>query len=140
MRTRVTHLLASTSSFALSAPQALAPSPRSSSQPKDDQPHRDALTSSGLSRMANPTDCFDWHDFKVGDLVTRDGTDVHRVTWVADHGQTIQVVCVKAPSSGWCEVGDKEDNLARRYEFASPILDGEATQEAGALPTPENGE
>mgnify|MGYP001616490889 CR=1 FL=1 len=56
--------------------------------------------------------------FQIGDLVTRDGTDAHRVTWVnADvGGDLIEVVCVRAPARQWCEVGDVEKNLARRYE------------------------
>lgn len=63
--------------------------------------------------------------FHVGDLVTRDGTDIHRVTGHNGDDQyepdLITVVCVKAPASGWCEVGDVEDNLPRRYEYLPAI-------------------
>lgn len=52
--------------------------------------------------------------FKIGDLVTRDGTDVHRVVDVGVFND-ITVVCVSAPDSGWCKVGDEESNLAGRY-------------------------
>jgi hypothetical protein len=62
--------------------------------------------------------------FKVGDLVTRDGTDIHRVTSSNDDGYgNIDVVCVKAPDSGWSKVGDCETNLARRYEFIKTVID-----------------
>jgi hypothetical protein len=70
--------------------------------------------------------------FKVGDLVSRDGTDRHRVIntneasagWPPD---LIEVVCEKAPETGWCRVGDVETNLARRYEMAPPAEQGEKT-------------
>lgn len=59
--------------------------------------------------------------FQVGDLVTRDGTDVQRVIKVfgADGypPERMVVVCVKAPSGGWCMVGDEEDNLCGRYRL-----------------------
>jgi hypothetical protein len=35
--------------------------------------------------------------FQVGDLVTRDGSDIQRVTHADDGYGTIEVVCVKAP-------------------------------------------
>lgn len=54
--------------------------------------------------------------FDVGDLVTRDGTDVHRVIRADDGYGAIRVLCVKAPVSGWCKVGDIEDNLSGRYK------------------------
>jgi hypothetical protein len=60
--------------------------------------------------------------FEVGDLVTRDGTDVHRVVEVGDYND-ITVVCVRAPSRGWCKVGDKELNLAGRYQHAGLVVD-----------------
>jgi hypothetical protein len=67
--------------------------------------------------------------FKVGDLVTRDGTDIHRVTSSNDDGYlNIDVVCVRAPASGWCKVGEEETNLARRYELVSRA-DGQAARD-----------
>lgn len=72
--------------------------------------------------------------FRVGDLVTRDGTDVQRVIEIDDDGECITVKCVKEPlgllledgtrAAPWCRVGETEFNLARRYEFAGDILDG----------------
>ncbi len=57
--------------------------------------------------------------FKIGDLVTRDGSDVHRVTRADDGYGSITVVCVKAPKTGWIKVGETEDNLSGRYQFAA---------------------
>jgi len=61
--------------------------------------------------------------FSVGDIVSRDGTDEHRVIEVYDYGMMLKVECIKAPlpfeddDEPWCKVGDVEDNLSRRYEF-----------------------
>lgn len=64
----------------------------------------------------------------MGDLVTRDGTDIHRVV---DHNGSdgyppdgITVVCVKAQASGWCKVGDEEFNTCRRYEWVDDVIEG----------------
>jgi hypothetical protein len=74
--------------------------------------------------------------FQVGDLVSRDGTDVHRVT-VADDGYgCITVVCEKAPFGNWCKVGDEERNLSRRYAYAGDLIDGEAIRVAGKIAPP----
>lgn len=70
--------------------------------------------------------------FRVGDLVTRDGTDLQRV--IEANGDLITVECVKEPlgwlqedgvtrDEPWCKVGDREENLARRYEHAGPIIE-----------------
>jgi len=62
--------------------------------------------------------------FEVGDLVTRDGTDIHRV--VSHNGSDgyapdgFTVVCVKAPADGCTEVGEEEFNVCRRYEWVEP--------------------
>jgi hypothetical protein len=55
-------------------------------------------------------------EFKVGDLVTRDGTDIQRVTKKDDGYGCIEVKCIKAPDSGWCKAGDLESNLSGRYQ------------------------
>jgi hypothetical protein len=59
--------------------------------------------------------------FEVGDLVTRDGTDIHRVVshnGSDDHAPDgFTVVCVKAPADGWTEVGEEEFNVCDRYEW-----------------------
>lgn len=52
--------------------------------------------------------------YHVGDLVTREGTDVHRVIRVLAE-DSIEVECVTPPSTGWCSAGDKEINLPRRF-------------------------
>ena len=56
--------------------------------------------------------------YEVGGLVTRDGTDVQRILYVQDDQHSMEVVCVRAPASGWCAVGDKEFNLCSRYSFS----------------------
>lgn len=65
--------------------------------------------------------------FKVGDRVTRDGTDVQFVVDTnASNGyppDIITVICLKAPADGWCKVGEHESNLARRYSFAGETID-----------------
>jgi hypothetical protein len=53
--------------------------------------------------------------FAVGDYVTRDGSDVQLVKDLTDDGFCGTFVCVVAPSSGWCAVGEDEFNLCRRY-------------------------
>lgn len=61
--------------------------------------------------------------FLVGDIVTRDGSDEHEVMETEPGYGFIKVRCTKRPASGWCEVGDIEDNVMRRYTFvrARPI-------------------
>jgi hypothetical protein len=53
--------------------------------------------------------------FSEGDHVTRDGTDVHLVKDMTPDGFAATFVCVVAPESGWCAVGDEEFNTCRRY-------------------------
>lgn len=67
-----------------------------------------------------PKDRFGNRFYEVGDLVTRDGTDVHRVV---DHNGSeghapdgMTVVCIKAPSEPWTEVCEEEFNVCRRYD------------------------
>ncbi len=73
------------------------------------------------------TDRYGNRFYQVGDLVTRDGTDIHRVV---DHNGSdghapdgFTVVCVKAPATGWTEVGETEFNVCRRYEPVAPTGD-----------------
>lgn len=64
---------------------------------------------------------------KNGDYVTRGGDDVHRVQDLTPDQYAAEFVCVVAPASGWCKVGDVEYNLARRYAVLSaddPLLQG----------------
>lgn len=63
--------------------------------------------------------------FKIGDTVTRDGTDIQKVIDVNCAGDLIHVECIKEPlgrrdengerGDPWCRVGDLEWNLASRY-------------------------
>jgi hypothetical protein len=57
--------------------------------------------------------------FKVGDVVTRDGTDRQMVLASDPKWGTIEVECIVAPVTGWCAVGDTESNLARRYDLVA---------------------
>jgi hypothetical protein len=66
--------------------------------------------------------------FKIGDLVTRDGSDIQRVIAVDEDGFCIEVECIKPPALGWCKAGETEYNLARRYEFAGDVIDATASQ------------
>lgn len=82
--------------------------------------------------------------FKVGDLVTRDGSDIQRVIRADDGYGTIEVECIKEPlgflredgtrDPPWCKVGERESNLARRYQFAGEQIEGHASIIKGALP------
>jgi hypothetical protein len=60
--------------------------------------------------------------FRVGDLVTREGTDLHRVLSLTEDSYAGEFECVQAPETGWCKVGDIEHNVTRRYAFASGPL------------------
>lgn len=53
--------------------------------------------------------------FYDGEYVTRGGDDVQLVTEMDEEGYSAAFVCVVAPESGWCKVGDRELNLCRRY-------------------------
>ncbi|MEE7440907.1 hypothetical protein [Methylobacterium oryzae] len=70
---------------------------------------------------AGKMDRFGNRFFEVGDLVTRDGTDIHRVVSHNGSGSHapdgFTVVCVKAPADGWTEVGETEFNVCRRYDW-----------------------
>lgn len=56
---------------------------------------------------------------RCGDLLTRDGLDVHRVVAIIAF-DCVEVECVIAPTEGWCAIGDRETNLIRRYSRATP--------------------
>lgn len=55
--------------------------------------------------------------FKIGDIVSRLGTDEQEVVDVNEFGDLVEVCCIKAPHDDFCAVGDKEWNLPSRYEF-----------------------
>lgn len=53
-------------------------------------------------------------EFKVGDFVSRDGSDVQLV--IETNGDDlIHVECKVPPLGGWCAIGDREWNLESRY-------------------------
>ena len=73
--------------------------------------------------------------FQVGDIVTRDGTDLQKVVEISDSGDLMLVECIRAPvgyrqedgtrGEPWCEVGDQEWNLPRRYSYPDHLtIDG----------------
>jgi hypothetical protein len=65
--------------------------------------------------MGEPRQFSQHGNFYVGDYVTRDGSDVQFVKDMADDGFFATFVCVVAPASGWCAVGEEVPNLCRRY-------------------------
>ncbi|WP_398482528.1 hypothetical protein [Tardiphaga sp.] len=83
-------------------------------------------------------------DFKVSDIVTRDGSDRQRVVETDGHSppMTITVECIREPATDelspepWCKLGEREFNLARRYGYAHDAIDGEFTVIAGKLAAP----
>lgn len=60
-------------------------------------------------------------EFAPGDVVTRDGTDEQLVLGPAEgeawFGIVVTVRCIRAPASGWCAVGEEENNLPGRYQL-----------------------
>lgn len=74
--------------------------------------------------------------FRVGDIVTRGGDDRQRILDVREGGQMITVRCIKAPASGWCELGEEESNLARRYQYpeALTVEPGLGASQASIIP------
>lgn len=56
--------------------------------------------------------------FKVGDIVSRDGSDRQKVIEVNEFPpDMIHVECIREPREPWCEVGDREWNMANRYHL-----------------------
>lgn len=64
-------------------------------------------------------------EFALGDIVTRDGSDLHLVAALTDDGFSGEFLCVRAPDTGWIAVGETESNLARRYRFVRTPATGE---------------
>lgn len=58
-----------------------------------------------------------WQTFKIGDIVSRIGTDEQEIIDIGPFGDTFTVKCIKAPHDGFCSVGDCESNIPRRYEL-----------------------
>jgi hypothetical protein len=55
--------------------------------------------------------------WKLGDVVSRDGSDEHVVTWMSEGRDLMEFTCVKAPTSGWIQVGESEQNIPWRYRW-----------------------
>jgi hypothetical protein len=68
--------------------------------------------------VANVTDDDLSHLWKVGDIVTRDGTDEHEIVGISE--DMLDLVCIKEPADKWIAVGERDSNLARRYSFVRP--------------------
>ncbi len=73
--------------------------------------------------------------YGVGDLVTRDGTDVHKVISLEPDGFAGEFVCVVEPAlrgneeTPWITLGDTQYNLCRRYSLVEePGTDGQADE------------
>ena len=60
-----------------------------------------------------------------GDIVTRDGTDLQLVTSLDKAGHCGNFLCIQVPKDGWCELGETEFNLTRRYRFVRTPAMGE---------------
>jgi|JI6StandDraft_1071083.scaffolds.fasta_scaffold79693_1 hypothetical protein len=73
--------------------------------------------------------------FKVGDIVTRDGTDLQKIIEINDVGDLILVECIKEPlgylnddgsrDTPWCALGEQEWNISRRYEYAGSLIEAD---------------
>jgi len=61
--------------------------------------------------------------WKVGDIVTRDGSDEHEILDIGFCGDLINVKCIKEPNiykgsdSPWTTLGEEEWNTPWRYDF-----------------------
>lgn len=70
--------------------------------------------------------------WKVGDIVTRDGTDEHMIVEMCGSYQSdcMVVRCTKEPSRPWAKVGEEEENLLRRYSWVRSGVPNEASPRA----------
>ncbi len=62
-------------------------------------------------------------DFKIGDIVTRNGTDEHLIMDINEPGDLIHVQCLSADPGGIYQVGDEEWNIPTRYDFVRSSVD-----------------
>lgn len=53
--------------------------------------------------------------YEPGDLVTRDGSDLHVIESIDYDYMIMTVRCIKEPDDKWIEFDETEDNLIRRY-------------------------
>ena len=54
---------------------------------------------------------------KVGDIVTRDGTDKHIVEEIFYYNSMLTVKCILEPDDKWIKFEETESNLASRYSL-----------------------
>lgn len=71
----------------------------------------------------------EWKTFRVGDVVSRDGSDRQRILKINEAGDLIEVECIREPATGeghppWCRLGEVESNVAWRYHYPEEIIDG----------------
>lgn len=85
--------------------------------------------------------------FQVGDVVTRDGTDRHKVLEINDAGDLMHVECIKEPlgyrnedgtrDAPWCKLGETEWNLPRRYSYPEELtIEGDGNAESSTRRIP----
>lgn len=61
--------------------------------------------------------------WKIGDIVTRDGSDEHEIVYICEGGDLMRFRCIKEPkiygdeSEPWAKIGEDEDNCPWRYGF-----------------------
>jgi hypothetical protein len=71
------------------------------------------------------------NQFKLGDIVSRDGSDEHLIYAPVDDWGNIDIVCIKEPkiyegsTEPWIKIGEVESNLKRRYSFLRHSLNHE---------------
>lgn len=65
----------------------------------------------------------DSNNWQVGDIVTRDGSDLQQILEMNEPKDLMNFCCIKEPSSGWAKIGDCEWNVPWRYDFeARPVV------------------
>ena len=62
-----------------------------------------------------------WRNFKIGDIVTRIGTDRQEIIEKNESGDLITVKCIKASHDGAHKIGDIEANIPWRYDLIKAI-------------------
>jgi hypothetical protein len=63
-------------------------------------------------------------NYKQGDYVTRDGTDVHQVLDLCPENHCGRFLCVVAPDRRWVRVGESDRDMAGRYkkvDYTPPV-------------------
>jgi len=55
--------------------------------------------------------------WKIGDIVSRDGTDEQEIIDIDYEWMCMTVKCIKEPKEKWIKKGETEFNLIRRYSL-----------------------